>query len=430
MTYQECLDYMFQQLPMYHRIGNAAFKKSLDNILSLCEALDNPQHKFKSIHVAGTNGKGSSSNMLAAILQSAGYKTGLYTSPHLKDFTERIRINGQQIPQDNVIAFVEKHKTLFEEIQPSFFEMTVALAFDYFAKEKVDIAVIEVGLGGRLDSTNIITPEVSLITNISLDHQILLGNDIPSIASEKAGIIKPKVPVVISQSQPETVAVFTKKAKDEEAPIIFADQIVEVLNPDVNYDARYFDVYQGDHVYLSNVEVGLVGSYQQLNLPGVLITVEELRKKGFEITEHALREGLRRVPEITGFKGRWQILSEVPYIVCDTAHNEAGIKEVLGQIERYNAEHVHVVLGAVNDKDLTSILKLWPPDYTYYFCQPDIPRALPVTELYDLALQFGLSGERFNSVKEAVAAARAAAKERDMVFIGGSTFVVAEVEEI
>lgn len=421
---------MYQQLPMFHRIGNAAFKKSLDNIIALCDALGNPQHRFKSVHVAGTNGKGSSSNMLAAVLQVAGYKTGLYTSPHLKDFTERIRINGEQIPQQDVIAFVEKHQDLFVRIQPSFFEMTVALAFDHFAREGVDIAVIEVGLGGRLDSTNIITPEVALITNISYDHQSLLGNTLPEIAAEKAGIIKPGIPVVISQTQPETLPVFVQKAKAEQASLIFADQQVEVLNPDVNFEARVFDVYKGNLVYLSNLEVGLIGSYQQYNVAGVLLVVEELRKKGFEISEHALREGLRQLPEITGFKGRWQVLREKPYIVCDTAHNEAGIKEVLGQIERYGADKVHVVMGAVNDKDLTAILKLWPQEYLYYFCQPAIPRALPVNDLYNLALQTGLSGESFETVRAAVEAAKAAAQEDDMIFIGGSTFVVAEVEDL
>lgn len=430
MTYQECLEYMYQQLPMFHRIGNAAFKKSLDNILALCEALDNPQHKFKSVHIAGTNGKGSSSNMLAAVMQMAGYKTGLYTSPHLKDFTERIRINGHQVPQEKVIEFVTHNKALFEKIQPSFFEMTVALAFDYFAQEQVDIAIIEVGLGGRLDSTNIITPEVSLITNISLDHQSLLGNTLPEIAAEKAGIIKPGIPVVISLTQPETVGVFIQKAKEVNAPLIFADQAIEVLNPDVNFETRLFDVYKGDHVLYSNLEVGLVGSYQQYNVPGVLMVVEELRKKDFEITEHALREGLRRVTEITGFKGRWQILKMKPYTVCDTAHNEAGIKEVVGQIERFGADQVHIVMGAVNDKDMASILKLWPQEFIYYFCQPAIPRALPVAELYNLALQVGLTGQPFNTVKEAIMGAKAAAKDKDMIFIGGSTFVVAEVEEL
>jgi dihydrofolate synthase/folylpolyglutamate synthase len=430
MTYEQCLEYLYQQLPMFHRIGNAAFTKSLDNILALCEALDNPQHKFKSIHVAGTNGKGSSSNMLAAVLQIAGFKTGLYTSPHLKDFTERIRINGQEIPQENVIQFVEKHKTLFEQIQPSFFEMTVALAFDHFAKEKVDIALIEVGLGGRLDSTNIITPEVCLITNISFDHQSLLGNTLPEIAAEKAGIIKPNVPVVISQTHPETEAVFKEKAISEHSPIIFASQELEVLNPDVDFAARVFDVYQGDHVFLSNVEVSLLGSYQEKNLPGVLMVVEELRKKGFDISEHSLREGLKHVQELTGFKGRWQVLNREPLTICDTGHNEAGIKEIIGQISRLGMPKVHFVFGAVNDKDITNILKLLPPDYTYYFCQANIPRALPVSELAELAIETGLKGNAYASVMGAVNAAKAAAKTNELIFIGGSTFVVAEVDEL
>lgn len=430
MTYDQCLEYMYAQLPMFHRIGNAAFTKSLDNIIALCEALDNPQHKFKSVHVAGTNGKGSSSNMLAAILQNAGYKTGLYTSPHLKDFTERIRINGHQIPQEKVIQFVEKHKDLFAKIQPSFFEMTVALAFEHFVEEQVDIAVIEVGLGGRLDSTNIITPEVCLITNISFDHQSLLGNTLQEIAAEKAGIIKAGVPVVISQTQPETVAVFTQKAKAENAPIVFADQQLEVINPDVSFEARTFDIYQGDRVFLSNLELSLLGSYQEFNLPGVLMTVEELRKKGYDISEYNIREGLQNVEEFTGFKGRWQVLNENPLTICDTGHNEAGMKAVLAQIERLDMAKVHFVFGAVNDKDISTILELLPAEYTYYFCQANIPRALPVEDLFAQAKEKGLSGQKYNSVMEAVNAAKAAAKENELIFIGGSTFVVAEVDDL
>ncbi|WP_191907104.1 bifunctional folylpolyglutamate synthase/dihydrofolate synthase [Adhaeribacter soli] len=430
MTYEQCLEYMYDQLPMFHRIGNAAFKKSLDNILALCEALDNPQHKFKSIHIAGTNGKGSSSNMLAAILQCSAYKTGLYTSPHLKDFTERIRINGHQIPKDEVVTFVETHKDLFERVQPSFFEMTVAMAFDYFAREKVDIAVIEVGLGGRLDSTNIIIPEVSLITNISLDHQSLLGNDLPTIAAEKAGIIKHNVPVVISQTQPETTEVFLHKALQENAPIIFADQQLEVICTDSSFEDRTFDVYKGSHVFLSDLKVGLAGSYQEHNLPGVLEVVEELKRKGFDIPENSLRFALENVRELTGFKGRWQVLSQNPLIICDTGHNEAGLKEVLAQLERAGAPKVHFVFGAVNDKDITKILKLLPPEYSYYFCQPNIPRALPVEELTKLASEAGLRGNAFSTVMEAVNAAKAAAKENELIFIGGSTFVVAEVEDL
>ncbi|MFC5270104.1 bifunctional folylpolyglutamate synthase/dihydrofolate synthase [Adhaeribacter terreus] len=430
MTYEECLEYMYEQLPMFHRIGNAAFNKSLDNILALCEALDNPQHKFKSVHVAGTNGKGSSSNMLAAILQNSGYKTGLYTSPHLKDFTERIRINGLQIPKEKVVQFVEQHKELFAKIQPSFFEMTVALAFEHFVEEEVDIAVIEVGLGGRLDSTNIITPEVCLITNISFDHQSILGETLQEIAAEKAGIIKENVPVIISQTQAETVAVFEEKAREMHAPIVFADKHLDVINPDVNMDARIFDVYKGDMVFLSNLELGLLGSYQEFNLPGVLMTVEELRKKGYDISEYNIREGLKYVEEITGFKGRWQVLQENPLMICDTGHNEAGMKAVLAQIERLNLPKVHFVFGAVNDKDITKILQLLPSEFTYYFCQANIPRALLVDDLFKQAKSTGLSGQKYNSVMEAVHAAKATAKENELIFIGGSTFVVAEVDDL
>jgi dihydrofolate synthase/folylpolyglutamate synthase len=430
MTYQECLEYMYQQLPMFHRIGNAAFTKSLDNILALCEALGNPQHKFKSIHIAGTNGKGSSSNMLAAVLQCSAFKTGLYTSPHLKDFTERIRIDGKQIPQDEVIRFVEKHKALFEQIQPSFFEMTVALAFDYFAREKVDIVVIEVGLGGRLDSTNIIDPEVCLITNISFDHQSILGDSLPEIAAEKAGIIKPGVPVIISHTQPETLPVFLEKAKTENAQIILADKALELICTDSSFINRTFDVYQGNHVFLSELVVGLAGAYQEYNLPGVLMVLEELKKKGFDIPENSLRFGLENVRELTGFKGRWQVIAQNPLTICDTGHNEAGIKEVLGQLERLAPPKVHFVFGAVNDKDITKILKLLPPIYTYYFCQANIPRALLVSELQSLAKAAGLHGNAYGSVMEAVNAARAAANENEVIFIGGSTFVVAEVDEL
>lgn len=430
MTYEECLEYMYQQLPMFHRIGNAAFKKSLENILALCEALGNPQNKFKSVHIAGTNGKGSSSNMLAAVLQCSAYKTGLYTSPHLKDFTERIRINGQQIPKEEVVRFVGDYKELFDRVQPSFFEMTVALAFDYFAREKVDIAVIEVGLGGRLDSTNIITPEVCLITNISLDHQSLLGEDLPTIAAEKAGIIKHQVPVVISQTQPETVEVFLQKAKTETAPIIFADQHLEIINTDSSLENRTFDVYKGNHVYLSGLVVGLAGSYQEHNIPGVLEVVEELRRKNYDISENSLRFGLENVRELTGFKGRWQVLNRKPLTICDTGHNEAGIKEIIAQISRLDRPMVHLVFGAVNDKDITRILDLMPRTYTYYFCQANIPRALPVTDLVKQANAVGLNGKAYGSVMEAVNAAKAAAKEKELIFIGGSTFVVAEVEDL
>ena len=415
---------------MFQRIGNAAFKKSLDNIIALCDALGQPQHQFKSIHVGGTNGKGSSSHMLAAVLQEAGYKTGLYTSPHLKSFTERVRVNGQELPQAYLINFVEQHKSLFEEIKPSFFEMTVALAFKYFADEQVDIAVIEVGLGGRLDSTNIITPEVSLITNIGFDHQALLGDTITAIAGEKAGIIKPGVPAVISTKQEEAQEVFTAKAEAVGAPLYFAPDHLRVEFEEGNLDRQVFLVYKDEKLYLAELELDLTGIYQQYNLPGVLQVLQVLQEKGYTISPEAMRRGLANTKGITGLKGRWQVLSREPLTICDTGHNVDGVKQILQQLEALHPKHVHMVFGAVNDKDVTTILKLLPKDYTYYFCQAQIPRALPVQELLEKALQVGLIGTAFDTVPAAIAAAKANAAPDEVIFIGGSTFVVAEIEEL
>lgn len=430
MTYPECLSYLYQHLPMFHRVGNIAFNKGLQNIVSLSAALGNPHQRFKSVHVAGTNGKGSSSNMLAAVLQQAGYKTGLYTSPHLKDFTERIKINGQDIPQDYVVAFVEKHQEIFAQVKPSFFEMTVALAFQFFAEEKVDIAIIEVGLGGRLDSTNIITSLVSLITNISFDHQSLLGDDLPSIAAEKAGIIKPKVPVVISKTQPEISEVFQNKAAEMEAPLFFADQqySVQFLKRDLRN--QYVQVKKDNQIIFESVALDLMGNYQHYNLPGVLSCIDLLREREFSISDDDLLIGLANVQNLTGFKGRWQILQEKPLTICDTGHNIDGIKQVLQQLQATPNNQVHFVFGAVQDKDVSEILKLLPPQYRYYFCQAQIPRALPVEELMKLADEAGLTGEPFTTVMEAVHAAKINAREDEIVFIGGSTFVVAEIDEL
>lgn len=430
MTYQECLDYLYQQLPMFQRIGNAAFKKSLDNIIALCDALGQPQHQFKSIHVAGTNGKGSSSHMLAAVLQEAGYKTGLYTSPHLKSFTERVRINGQELPQEYLVSFVEQHQELFASIKPSFFEMTVALAFKYFAEEKVDVAVIEVGLGGRLDSTNIITPEVSLITNISFDHQSMLGDTIAAIATEKAGIIKPHVPAVISMFQPDAEKVFKAKAREVEAPLYFATDYFKVEQTESNLERQVLQVYHNNNLYLPKLEVDLTGVYQKYNLPGVLQTLAILQDKGYAISENAIRKGLAQTKSITGLKGRWQVLQQKPLTICDTGHNEDGIRQILLGLEQLQAKQVHMVFGAVNDKDVTKILEMLPRSYTYYFCQADIPRALSVQELVQKAEAVGLEGTAFGTVAEAVAAAKANAAQDEVIFIGGSTFVVAEIEEL
>ncbi len=430
MTYQECLDYLYQQLPMFQRIGNAAFKKSLDNIIALCNALGQPQHQFKTIHVAGTNGKGSSSHMLGAVLQSAGYKTGLYTSPHLKSFTERVRVNGKELPQQYLINFVEQHKTLFESIKPSFFEMTVALAFKYFADEKVDVAVIEVGLGGRLDSTNIINPEVSLITNIGYDHQSLLGDTLEEIAGEKAGIIKAQTPVVISTKQADIAHVFEQKAAALNAPLYFATDHVQVKLKEGDLEKQVFDVYRDQDLYLPQLSIDLTGIYQKYNLPGVLQTLAILQEKGYTITEDAIRTGLANTKSITGLKGRWQVLNKKPLTICDTGHNVDGVKQILAQLQALAPKQVHMVFGAVNDKDISTILQLLPKQYRYYFCQAQIPRALPVNELYDKAIASGLSGEVYATVPEAVNTAKQNAAPDEVIFIGGSTFVVAEIEEL
>jgi dihydrofolate synthase/folylpolyglutamate synthase len=436
MTYSETLAWLYAQLPMYQRVGAAGFKKGLGNTEALAEALGHPEKRFKSVHVAGTNGKGSSSHLLAAVLQSAGYKVGLYTSPHLREFTERIRVNGQELAPDYLVRWVETHRGLFDTIQPSFFEMCVALAFDYFAAEQVDIAVVEVGLGGRLDSTNIITPLVSLITNISYDHQAMLGNTLPEIAGEKAGIIKPGRPVVVSQTQPEVKAVFDAKARQEGSALLFADTryearpMTEATADNYARGVQGLNVYRDGQLYLEGVQLGLLGDYQRLNLPGVLATLDELRAQGFAISEAALRQGLREVTRLTGLRGRWSILGQRPLVVADTGHNEAGLQLVLAQLARVPHRQLHMVIGVVNDKDVTKALALLPRAATYYFCQADIPRALPAAELAALAHAAGLAGEVHGPVPAAVAAARADAAPDDVVFIGGSTFVVAEVAEL
>ncbi|MGI4864257.1 MAG: bifunctional folylpolyglutamate synthase/dihydrofolate synthase [Janthinobacterium lividum] len=436
MTYPETLAWLYAQLPMYQRVGAAGFKKGLGNTEALAAALGHPESKFKSVHVAGTNGKGSSSHMLAAVLQSAGYKVGLYTSPHLREFTERIRVNGQELAPEYLVKWVENHRNLFDEIQPSFFEMCVALAFDYFAAEQVDVAVVEVGLGGRLDSTNIITPLVSLITNISYDHQAMLGDTLPEIAGEKAGIIKPGRPVVVSQTQAEVAAVFEAKARQEGSPLLFADTRYEA-RPTAETSAdgyargmQVLNVYREGKLYLEGVQLGLLGDYQRLNLPGVLATLDELQAQGFNISNVPLRWGLCDVTRLTGLRGRWSILGQHPLVVADTGHNEAGLQLVLAQLARVPHRHLHLVIGTVNDKDVTKVLALLPREATYYFCQADIPRALPADELAALATAQGLRGQSYGPVPVAVAAARAAAAPDDVVFIGGSTFVVAEVAEL
>ncbi|RSK39495.1 bifunctional folylpolyglutamate synthase/dihydrofolate synthase [Hymenobacter perfusus] len=433
MTYQQTLDFLYQQLPMFQRVGEAGYKPGLERTEQLAAAMGNPERQLRCVHVAGTNGKGSSSNLLAAILQAAGYKVGLYTSPHLKEFTERIKVNGQDLDPDYLVQWVAKWRGLFDEVQPSFFEMCVALCFAYFAEQQVDVAVVEVGLGGRLDSTNIIRPLVSLITNISLDHQNLLGETLPLIAAEKAGIIKPGVPAIISQTQPEVADVFRQKAATEAASLLFADEQFRVelaQEPAPDEPTQRLRVLRNEEPYLSDLELALVGDYQRLNLPGVLAVVEELRSQGFRIPEAAVREGLREVRRLTGFKGRWTILGRKPLVVCDTGHNEAGIRFITGQLARLPYQQLHIVLGVVNDKDVSKMLALLPREATYYFCQATIPRALPADELAGRAAALGLKGRAYGPVPAAVAAARAAAAPDDVVFIGGSTFVVAEIEEL
>ncbi|GAB3308555.1 bifunctional folylpolyglutamate synthase/dihydrofolate synthase [Hymenobacter humi] len=433
MTYPETLTYLYEQLPMFQRVGAAGFKKGLGNTLALAEAMGHPEHKFRSVHVAGTNGKGSSSHMLAAVLQAAGYKVGLYTSPHLREFTERIRVNGQELPADHLVAWVARWRPLFEQVQPSFFEMCVALAFQYFAEQHVDVAIVEVGLGGRYDSTNIITPLVSLITNISYDHQALLGNTLPEIAGEKAGIIKPGVPVVVSQTQPEVAPVFQREAATKLAHLVFADQVYQAefsAEPVPETGLRPLVLSQHSRPYLPNTELGLPGDYQQFNLPGVLATLDELRAQGFHITETAVRMGLRQVSQLTGLRGRWSIIGRRPLVVCDTGHNAAGLRLVVAQLQRLKYRQLHMVIGTVNDKDVPAMLALLPPDATYYFCAANIPRALPADDLLEQGKTAGLRGQAYASVPAAVAAARSVAGPDDVVFIGGSTFVVAEVEDL
>ncbi|MEH0154154.1 folylpolyglutamate synthase/dihydrofolate synthase family protein [Limibacter armeniacum] len=428
MTYEQALDYMYNQLPMFQRVGAAALKKDLSNTIALCHALDNPHNKFKSIHIAGTNGKGSSSHFTAAILQAAGYKVGLYTSPHLKSFTERIRINGESIPEDKVIAFVEKNQQTLEQIKPSFFEMTVAMAFNHFAEEKVDYAVIEVGLGGRLDSTNIITPEACLITNISMDHTDILGDTIQAIAAEKAGIIKQHIPVAISESQEEIRALFEEKATSLQADIAFASDYYSLTKTDALNEVS---IQKENIPFLEKVTLGLSGYYQYKNVLGVLQLIEMLNPKlPTPITLEHIRTGFSEVVSLTGIKGRWQQISTQPTIICDVGHNEGGLTYILEQLNHQEFEHLHMVLGVVIEKDLKKVLPLFPKDATYYFCKPNVPRGLDAEVLQKAATQHGLSGIVIPDVNQAIEAAKQHANPQDLIFIGGSTFVVAEVNEL
>lgn len=405
MNYQQTTEWLFKQLPMYQQQGASAYKKDLTNTLLLAEYLGHPEHGLSCIHVAGTNGKGSTSHLLASVLEEAGYKVGLYTSPHLKDFRERIRINGTEIPEAFICSFVAQHKTFFETHHLSFFEMSVGLAFDYFSKEQTDINIIETGLGGRLDATNIITPLVSVITNIGFDHMQFLGNTLEAIAAEKAGIIKEKVPVVIGEYTPATKAVFLAKAEEMQAPVYFASDLIEEVFPSV-----------------------LLGDYQLHNKKTVQQTIHVLNsQKSFSVGEEAVKKGFLNVVRNTGLLGRWQQLNDNPKVVCDTAHNSHGLKIVIDQVKNEASGQLHIVLGVVSDKDLSDILPLFPGKAIYYFCRPEIPRGLDAAILKKEAAAYGLKGEVFDSVSKAYQEALKNAAQGDFIYIGGSTFVVAEI---
>lgn len=403
-TYSETVEWMFQQLPMYQQVGNKAYKVDLSNINKLVQHLNHPHHKFKTIHVAGTNGKGSVSHMLASILQEAGYKVGLYTSPNLKDFRERIRINGEVIPENAVTDFIHHNKTFFEQESLSFFEMTVGMAFQFFAEEKVDIAVIEVGLGGRLDSTNIISPEVAVITNIGYDHMAILGNTLPEIAAEKGGIIKPEIPVIIGEYQEETMPVFKRLAEANNAPLYLAED------------------YSGS-LYASDLK----GHYQQKNIRTVLQTMGVLKTLDWKITLEATERGLKNVIFNTGLRGRWEVLGQNPKVICDTAHNKEGLVYAMKQLQEEKFEDLHLVIGVVNDKDLDAVLPLFPKFGNYYFSKPNVPRGLAAEILQKKASENGLFGASYNSVTDAYEAALSQASTRDVIYVGGSTFTVAEI---
>lgn len=431
MTYAEVLEYLYNRLPIYQRVGAPAYKPGLKNIQLLCEKIGNPQNNFPSIHIAGTNGKGSTSHYIASILQSAGYKNvGLHTSPHLKDFRERIKINGNAVSEEEVIDFVTQHKELIEQIDASFFELSVAMAFYFFAKAKCSIAVIEVGMGGRLDSTNIITPILSVITNISFDHVAVLGDTLEKIAFEKAGIIKPGVPVVIGETQPETKPVFLKKAEECNSTIHFADKIYSTVKPrHITENANTYllvDILKNGEPCIKDLPSELSGLYQLKNIQTVLCAIDRLVDAGYTIKKEHIIHGFKNVISQTKLLGRWQTLATSPLTIADTGHNEAGIKEILQQLKTVPYKKLHFVFGVVKDKDPSAVLKLLPKDATYYFCKANIPRSLDEKELAEIAAGCRLNGTAYPSVKEALKAAQNNAREDDLVFVGGSTFVVAE----
>lgn len=428
-SYQEVISYLYDHLPYYQRSGPAAYKNNLDNTIALDLMFNHPHHRYPSVHVAGTNGKGSVSHMLASILMEAGYKTGLYTSPHLKDFRERIRINGQMVEKQFVVDFVNtfRHLNQEKELDPSFFELTVMMAFEYFAQNQVDIAIIEVGLGGRLDSTNIITPELSVITNISFDHTALLGDTLGKIALEKAGIIKQGVPVIIGEAHPQTSIIFNGIANKKHAPLTYANEHYNTIPGLYSPDGRQiFNVRKDGVVVYENLKLDLLGNYQAKNICTVVAAIEQLREGRCRISEEALRNGLDSVVNNTGLLGRWQVIGANPRIICDTGHNEGGIREVVAQIAQTPHKKLHFIIGMVNDKDIAGVLNLLPRDAEYYFTKAAIPRALDENQLMKMAAFFKLMGTSFTSVNEALVAARKNAGPDDLIFIGGSTFIVAE----
>ncbi|MDR1347447.1 MAG: bifunctional folylpolyglutamate synthase/dihydrofolate synthase [Prevotellaceae bacterium] len=432
MTYSETINYLFSSLPMFHRIGAAAYKASLDTTLKLDEIFNHPHKKFRSIHVAGTNGKGSVSHITASILQSAGYKVGLYTSPHLTDFRERIKINGKEISENEVVHFVEKYKSVFDELHPSFFEMTVALAFDYFARRQVDVAVVEVGLGGRLDSTNIISPLLSIITNIGFDHTEFLGKTITEIAGEKAGIIKHQTPVIIGEWDNESSIVFLQKAMCENAGIVFASQCAKVNNVKQYDTCQEFEIsaLNADFKDFDNkrIKLDLLGNYQHKNIITALVAISVLRKNNLlKINNNAIFAGFANAAKQTGLRGRWQILSKNPLTICDTGHNAHGLNLSMAQLKSVKRNKLFFVFGIVGDKDLGSVLPFLPQDAFYIFTNADIPRAMPAVDLARQCIAASLQGKTISNVKDALSYARKSAQKDDVIFIGGSTYVVAEI---
>ncbi len=426
MTYQETVDYLYTKLHMFSRIGAAEYKNNLDNIISLSNYLHNPEKKFKSIHVAGTNGKGSTCHMLSAILQQAGYRVGLYTSPHLLSFTERIRINGVEIEEEWVVAFVETHKECIEKIKPSFFEITVAMAFQYFADSQVDIAIIEVGLGGRLDSTNIITPLLSIITNISKDHTNLLGDTIEQIAVEKAGIIKENIPVVIGETTSSTEKVFFNKAQSVHAPIYYAENLYQIATTTKN-NCKTYKIIHPQTLHITSVETDLLGNYQQKNIKTVFAAVEILRQYYFTIKEEHIVNALKNVSKITGIRGRFEIIQKDPIIILDVSHNEDGIKELVEQVQQMTYNTLHIVMGFVQDKDIDAVLALFPKEANYYFCNANLPRALPAEKLQALAEKYDLIGKAIANTEDAFTTAKNNCAANDILLVCGSFFIVSEI---